>query len=169
MRRILSYLGLALLALAGAGALLAFTPLGAAPLAALFRVGEVAPVDFAALEPSASPNWYLVCPAGMCAAAQASAPEFPWPVAELKGRFEALVRARPRVETLRVSDDGLQMDLVQRSARMRFPDLVTVRFIALDEARSTLAVYSRAIYGRSDFGVNRARVEAWLAALAAAG
>lgn len=169
MRKALSYTGLALLALAAVGALLAFTPLGAAPLAALFRVGEVAPIDFAALEPPATPNWYLVCPEGMCAAAQASAPEFPWPAAELKSRFEALARARPRVEVLRTSDDGMQMDLVQRSAHMRFPDLVTVRFVGLGEARSTLAVYSRAIYGRSDFGVNQARVEAWLAALAAGG
>jgi len=30
---------------------------------------------------------------------------------------------------------------------------------------SGLILWSRSIYGRSDFGVNKARLEAWLAAL----
>jgi uncharacterized protein (DUF1499 family) len=33
---------------------------------------------------------------------------------------------------------------------------------------SGLILWSRSIYGRSDFGVNRARLAAWLAALDAA-
>jgi uncharacterized protein (DUF1499 family) len=31
--------------------------------------------------------------------------------------------------------------------------------------RSTLAIYSRSLVGRKDFGVNRARIQRWLAAL----
>ena len=33
--------------------------------------------------------------------------------------------------------------------------------------QSTLSIYSRSIYGLNDLGVNRARVETWLAALRA--
>ena len=62
----------------------------------------------------------------------------------------------------RLAEDAaaLQYDYVQRSALWRFPDLVTVRFIAVSPETSTVAVFSRAIYG--DLGVNRKRVTAWL-------
>ena len=83
-------------------------------------------------------------------------------VDRLRARWEAVAAAQPRV-TLLPGEPGGQFDYVQRSARFRFPDIVTVRFIAVSPSRSSLAVYSRAIYGRRDFGVNRARIEAWLA------
>ena len=44
-------------------------------------------------------------------------------------------------------------------------DPVTVEFVALAPDRSSLALYSRARYGRSDFGVNRGRVLRWLSRL----
>jgi uncharacterized protein (DUF1499 family) len=48
---------------------------------------------------------------------------------------------------------------------MGFPDYVSVRFLDLGDGETGVAVYSRARYGQSDLGVNRARVENWLAAL----
>jgi uncharacterized protein (DUF1499 family) len=45
---------------------------------------------------------------------------------------------------------------------MNFPDTISVRFYALEENRSTLAVYSRSHYGYYDLGVNRRRVQSWL-------
>ncbi len=60
---------------------------------------------------------------------------------------------------------GQQFDYVQRSARFRFPDIITVRFISVSSSQSTLAIYSRSIYGKSDFGVNRERIDAWLKTL----
>ena len=167
MRKRLGYLRVIALLAAAAGALLLYTPLGERPLTALFPVGEVAPVDFAALTPGDSPNRHLVCPPDFCAAAQPQAfsPVFEIPAADLRARWQAVVAARPRVRLLAESADGLQFDYVARTARFRFPDIVTVRFVALGPAQSTLAVYSRSIYGRSDLGANRARVESWLAAL----
>jgi len=35
------------------------------------------------------------------------------------------------------------------------------------EKRKTLAIYSRFVYGRSDFGVNEGRITDWLARLSA--
>jgi uncharacterized protein (DUF1499 family) len=48
---------------------------------------------------------------------------------------------------------------------MDFPDSITVRFIPLTPDSATLAIYSRSHYGRNDFGVNEARIRAWLTAL----
>ncbi len=73
---------------------------------------------------------------------------------------------QPRVETLETAA-LLRFEHAQRSARFWFPDRVTVWVIPLSDSRSTLAIYSRSIYGLNDLGVNRARVETWLAALRA--
>jgi uncharacterized protein (DUF1499 family) len=53
---------------------------------------------------------------------------------------------------------------VVRSAVFNFPDLVTAQVAPDGENASTLILYSRSVYGRSDFGVNRKRLLSWLAA-----
>ena len=154
------------LALAAVVAVLLFTPLGDRPLTAFFPVGQVAQVDFTRLEPGASPNWYLVCPPDYCSAVpDAFSPVFGMPPGLLRQEWEVMLSTRPRVELLAESADGMQFDYVQRTARFRFPDIVTVRFLPIPPGQSTLAIYSRSIYGRSDLGANRARVDAWLSAL----
>jgi uncharacterized protein (DUF1499 family) len=166
MRKFMTYLAALILVAGVAGAVLLFTPLGARPLTALFPVGEVAPVDFTALKLTGNPNQHLVCPPDFCAAApHAFSPVFDIPVDRLRARWQAVVAAQPRVALLAEYDGGMQIDFVQRSARFRFPDIVTVRFIPVPPAQSTLAIYSRSLYGRSDLGVNRARVEAWVSQL----
>ncbi len=166
MRKFLRSLWIiALIVIAGAGVLL-FTPLGERPLTALFAVGGVEPFDFAAPRLTDRPNQFLMCPPGLCGAdAHAESPIFEVPVDRLRARWEAVATAQPRVTLLAGEPDGRQFDYVHRSARFRFPDIVTVRFIAVSPSRSSRAVYSRAIYGRRDFGVNQARIEAWLAEL----
>jgi uncharacterized protein (DUF1499 family) len=123
-------------------------------------------VDFTRLQPGASPNRYLVCPADYCTAApHAFGPVFDMPPDALRRHWRAMMATRPRVETLAESDDGMQFDYVQRTARFRFPDIVTVRFVPIPPTQSSLAIYSRSVYGRSDLGANRTRVQAWLDAL----
>ena len=48
---------------------------------------------------------------------------------------------------------------------MRFPDTIDVEVMPAGENQSTLALYSRSLVGRKDFGVNRARLQRWRAAL----
>ena len=55
----------------------------------------------------------------------------------------------------------MQDRYLQRSRLMSFPDTIDVRFIAIDNDRSTLAIYSRSQIGRSDFGVNLERIRLW--------
>lgn len=167
MRKFLGNLALLLSVIAlGAGAMILFTPLGQRPLTALFPVGETPPVAFGDLQLSDRPNQYLVCPADYCGTApHAVSPVFDMPVARLRERWRSVVAAQPRVRQRAEYENGTQIDYVERSARFRFPDIITVRFIPVPPSRSTLAIYSRSVYGRDDLGVNRVRIEAWLAKL----
>jgi len=54
---------------------------------------------------------------------------------------------------------------VQHTRLMRFPDTIDLEVFPAGEGQSTLAIYSRSLIGRKDFGVNRARITRWLAAL----
>jgi uncharacterized protein (DUF1499 family) len=135
-------------------------------LALFFGPVDLTAIDFRALTRSQRPNQYLVCPHDLCTATpDAISPLYDMPVARLRERWLSLMAQQSRVEQIAVSKDGWQYDFIQRSRLWRFPDTITVRFIPLGEQRSTLAIYSRSHYGRTDFGVNRRRVETWLTAL----
>lgn len=126
-------------------------------------------IAFEKLKLKASPNQYLVAPEGFCpqASPHRKAPVFKVSAANLREAFVAVALAEPRV-TRGASDTGLdQHDFIQRSALLGFADDVTVRFIALSPATSTLAIYSRSRMGWSDMGVNRKRIDLWLAKVAA--
>ncbi|UEM01441.1 DUF1499 domain-containing protein [Skermanella rosea] len=126
-----------------------------------------APADFAALERASTPNQYLVAPPGTTPRAEpdAGSPVFPVPPERLRDAMIAVVEEAPRTTLLERSSDGMRMLLVQRSALLRFPDYVDVAILPAGEGGSTVAVYSRSRFGYSDMGVNRRRVEAWLADL----
>ena len=112
-------------------------------------------------------NQFLVCPDGYCSAKQHMAsPNFELPVEALKKRWMIMIAAQPRIENCRADDEAMQYDFIQRTKILRFPDIITVRFIALENRRSTLAIFSRSRYGRRDFGVNKKRVCDWLDSIA---
>lgn len=121
-------------------------------------------MDFANLELSRKPNQFLMAPPGLCQMAQphADSPVFPVSPAELMLRVDALAGAEERVTIRKKSSDGLCATYVARSKVFRFPDIIDICAQPHDDAGSTLAVYSRARYGVRDFGVNRARIEAWI-------
>lgn len=164
MRKFLGYLALLLSVIAlGTGAVILYTPLGQRPLGVLFPVGDTPPVVFGELQLGDRRNQYLVCPPDYCGTVpHAVSPVFDMPAARLRERWRAFVAGQARVSQRAEYENGAQIDYVQRSARFRFPDIITVRFIPVPPSQSTLAIYSRSIYGRDDLGVNRARVESWL-------
>lgn len=123
-------------------------------------------VDPAAAPGTGQPNAWRIGPAGGPQPIDAEAPEFALAAEDLAAAFDAMALAEPRTRRLAGAPGDLWMTYVQRSRLMAFPDYVSVRIIPLGPDRSTLAIYSRARYGQSDLGVNRARVENWLAALA---
>ncbi len=132
----------------------------------VFTIGEVPVVDFASLQRSPTPNQYLLCPADVCATeTDGAAPVFAVTAERLQGIWELMIAEEPRVQEVRRDLATMAVDYVQRTRLLRFPDLITVRFIPVDDTHATLAIYSRSLYGKGDMGVNRARIEGWLAKL----
>jgi uncharacterized protein (DUF1499 family) len=124
--------------------------------------------DPASVIPSGNPNSYLLCPKAACATpADGASPTFERSRAELEQAWLALMRETPRT-MLAAEDPARHLYLFrQRSAVFGFPDLISVRFLETAGGGSTLIVYSRSVYGYYDFGVNRRRVEDWIARLKA--
>lgn len=125
---------------------------------------DLGPVDFATLKRRETPNDALACPPGFCPNAKA---DFEPPVYAVGAIFlgDALAKVvaeEDRVDFVSRPDGGMALRAVQRSRRMQFPDTVDVVLIALDENRSTLAIYARAKFGSGDVGVNLARIKRWL-------
>ena len=98
----------------------------------------------------------------------AAAPVYALPPVVLLAAFDRVARAEPRVQVLAGSVASGRITYVVRSRLVGFPDYLTVRALPAQGGGATLAIFSRQRFGLKDMGVNRARVEAWLAALAAA-
>lgn len=126
------------------------------------RPGEAVAFD---APPRPAPNAVLACPPGRCGPDAAPSPVFDMPWERLRERWREVIALQPRIELVDADPARRHLVYVQRSALLRFPDIVTVEFVALDGGRSSLFVHSRSRYGRADFGVNRARVAAWLSLL----
>ena len=126
--------------------------------------------DFATLVLHEKPNQYLALPPGFASAAvpHGESPVFDLPVAELERRALDVIRMQPRVTAIASDPARRQYAFVQRTALLRFPDTVTVRFVDFGDGRSSVALYSRSKVGHSDLGANRTRAGAWLEAIAGA-
>jgi hypothetical protein len=74
--------------------------------------------------------------------------------------LDRIIRAEPRTHVLAGSVGEGMITYVTRSRVFGFPDYTTVA-----QRGGKLALHARLRYGRSDMGVNKARVERWLDAL----
>jgi uncharacterized protein (DUF1499 family) len=75
-------------------------------------------------------------------------------------RLDRIIRATPRTTLLAGSPETGMVTYVTRSRLWGFPDYTTV------EARAgQIILHGRLRFGSSDLGVNRARIDAWIAAL----
>jgi len=79
-------------------------------------------------------------------------------------RLDAIIRNSPRTRVIAGSVEERMITYVTRTKVMGFPDYTTVQ-----QAGDVLEIYARLRFGRSDLGVNKARVEEWLEALQAGG
>jgi uncharacterized protein (DUF1499 family) len=109
--------------------------------------------------PLARPS-FLACPPGYCAAADMESPIFPMPWGQLREYWKEI--AEIAAITVVSEFEHRRAVYIQHSPIFRFPDIVTVEFVALGPERSSVAVYSRSRYGGYDFAENRKRVERWL-------
>lgn len=125
---------------------------------------DLGPVDFTAITRSATQNDALICPSDFCGKTLADrvAPIFNAPVARLRDAVRVIEVNDPDVFSLARDEAKVQDRYLARTKLMRFPDTISVRFIDLGNGHSTLALYSRSQIGRSDFGVNKARLDDWI-------
>jgi len=135
--------------------------------AAVGALGLPQPVlmNMAQVQRPASPNTALAAPAGTVPAPDIVTPRYAVPAPVLFANVRAVAADQPRTFVAAEYPAAGQVHYVVRSAVFNFPDLVTAQVTAAGPEASTLVLYSRSVFGRSDLGVNRARVTAWLAAL----
>jgi uncharacterized protein (DUF1499 family) len=113
-----------------------------------------------------TPNWYRLVPADAPVDRHPKRDGHP-PIYDVDAKrvaraFDREALSDGRVEVLAgKAADGF-VTYVQRSYVFGFPDYVSVRFIDLPEGGSTLAIFSRARFGRGDLGVNEKRVARWI-------
>lgn len=74
--------------------------------------------------------------------------------------LEGVVIDTPRVEKVAEGPDPLHASYISRTPLMGYPDYVSLRVISV-EGGASFAIWSRSRFGRSDFGLNAARIERW--------
>ena len=81
-------------------------------------------------------------------------------------QLDQIIRATPQTMALVGTLESGKMTYVTRSKVIGFPDYTTVSLIKDAQTGATaLQVFGRLRFGRSDLGVNRQRIEGWLAQL----
>ena len=120
-------------------------------------------VDPATTERTGRPNDYLAAPDGTTQAPtdRLFAPR-EMAKTDLLYLFDALVR--PQADVLAGSVDEGHITYVQRSAVLGFPDYITVKTVETEKGAG-LIIWSRSRFGYSDLGVNKKRIDGWLASL----
>lgn len=127
---------------------------------AYVRVAPMGPADWhvdpAAARRTGRPNDWLVATGG-----DAPPVAVPLPPAAAMARLDAVAMSEPGTTRLAGTPGAGFVTYVQRSRLMGFPDAVSVRAVPEGDG-STVSIWSRARFGQSDLGVNRARVSRWL-------
>ena len=140
-----------------------FLIIGPAPIWSLFGPADLGPVEFETLQRRTSPNDALACPNDLCkAASDLVPPVFAVDARTLRQAFAEVIGSERNIRPVGSDETALTQRYVQTSALLGFPDTIVVRFIQMPGSRSSVAIYSRSQLGRSDFGVNKARIERWL-------
>jgi uncharacterized protein (DUF1499 family) len=123
--------------------------------------------NFKTLQRDNKLNSYLICPEHYCQTrVDAISPDYAVSVDQLIIAWQKMMAKQSRTTLLYHSVYDYQY--VQRSLLFHFPDYIHVTFISLPNEKSTLAIYSHSVYGYYDLGVNKKRVEKYLAELSAA-
>ncbi len=121
--------------------------------------------EFSTLKAPNKPNWFLLCDENICQNTKPNGqpPIFELSANDLKGRFEKFILENSNAKVR--MDESDQIEILDRTSLLRWPDIISVKFVKLENDKSTLYIYSRSIYGHSDLGANQARVTRWLQAI----
>ena len=125
------------------------------------------PLDFARFRKINRPNQFLALPASFISIQRADATvgTFNASLDQMRDAWLEILRREPRVSGIRQSDG--QIEAIQRTALVGFPDWITAQPIDLGQGQASICVFSRSKFGIRDMGVNEKRGLNWLAQLAA--
>jgi uncharacterized protein (DUF1499 family) len=142
-------------------ALIFFNPQGKIWFALLGKP-QFSDLDFATMQRLSAPRDGLMCPEGLCKAkADVIAPSFNMPAVTLQKELIAFLNEQPRLKIVHVDERQQFIHVLIFSRWLNYPDLVSIKAIPITADDSTLAIYSRAMFGYYDFNVNRQRLEEW--------
>ncbi|MFZ1813825.1 MAG: DUF1499 domain-containing protein [Rhizobiaceae bacterium] len=163
MMRLMQYMGLALLFIAGIAAGFLLSNGRRQTWEMLSGPADMGPVHFEELVRSPTGNDALACPPGWCAKAQSDfdPPVYALNLVALSQRFRESLDAEEKLELIGDSQ-GLHFRYVQYTPWMEWPDTISVVFMPLGADQSTLAIYSRSRFGDGDLGTNLKRIKRWL-------
>jgi hypothetical protein len=115
-----------------------------------------------------APNNYLICPKGLCnGPVDEEGPTVDPPTEKVLVAALKVASLEPDTSPAEVNAGMAQIVFVQRTPWLRFPDIVRVQAIPAAAGKTGVALYSQSVYGRYDFGVNKARARRWMAAIKA--
>ena len=115
------------------------------------------PVHFKTLALPNRKNIFFVCPVSYCrAVSMIPSPIFSVTTQELLAIVQEIMSQMPR--TMFIGRDNTELMYVSYSALWEFPDLINIRVISQSANLSSIAVYSRSLFGYYDFDINRTRV-----------
>jgi uncharacterized protein (DUF1499 family) len=120
---------------------------------------SISPIDFNTLKLPSTPNYCLVY-GDQNSDRLRAAPTYPVSKNALTRRWQNITKHSKRVKFIKQTED--QLIYVAHSALFAFPDVIYVQFNSLGVSKTQLWMYSHAIYGHSDLGVNCKRVDGWL-------
>ncbi len=86
------------------------------------------------------------------------------PPHEVRARLDAIAAAEGATV---LAEDASGVTYLARTRRMRYPDYVSIRLDDAGDGTTRLQAFSRSRFGRSDMGVNAARLNRWLGKLGA--
>lgn len=125
-------------------------------------------LEFASLVLPRSPNTCLATPGWHPGFRHVETPLYPVSPERLHQVVAGLATALPRTFAYGDWPARHQSQWVERSALMNYPDIIVAEAVDAPQGGAGLFLYSRSLFGWSDLGANKARVERWLAALASA-
>lgn len=117
-------------------------------------------VDPVTAERTGNPNDYIVSPGQLRDDADRVAKVHEGDPKKLLFQFDSI--AGPSSQKLAGSLDDLHITYVHRTPLMGYPDYISVKAVE-SEGGSALVIFSRSRFGKSDFGVNKSRIDNWLA------
>jgi uncharacterized protein (DUF1499 family) len=143
-------------------AILAFVALAVVALAVWVRAAPVEPerwhVDPLRASSPGDSGWLLRDDG------DARPPRLDGSAEEVLTRLDEVAAAEPRTRRIAGSIEEGRITYESRSRLWRFPDYTTVTVVE-ESGEAVPVLLGRARFGRSDLGVNRARIERWMAAL----